>query len=53
MPDRTVCPRCKSVGLVRSEHVIKGGKAERHYYCGACEHSWITVEGADSGTNTK
>jgi transposase-like protein len=46
VPDRTVCPRCKSKGLVRHENVIKGDKVERHFYCGACNYSWqITYDG--------
>jgi transposase-like protein len=46
VPDRIVCPRCNSKGLVRHENVIKGDKVERHYYCGACNYSWrVTYDG--------
>ena len=46
VPDRTVCPRCNSKGLVRHENVIKGDKVERHFYCGACNYAWqITYDG--------
>ena len=46
MPDKTPCARCLKVGFVRFENVIRGGMAERHYYCGACNHSWaMTAEG--------
>jgi len=40
MPLQTPCPRCHRIGFVRFEHVIKGGRTERHYYCGGCEHTW-------------
>ena len=46
MPDRTKCPWCDKIGLVRYENVIKGGKAERRFYCGSCNRSWsVTEEG--------
>ena len=46
MPAKTPCSRCLKVGFVRFEHVIRGGLAQRHYYCGACNHSWtISAEG--------
>jgi transposase-like protein len=48
VPDRTECPRCHKVGFVRYEKVIHAGHAERHYYCGSCNHSWIVN---DDGTN--
>lgn len=44
VPDKTRCPRCRKVGFVRLENVIKGGRAERHYYCGSCNHDWQVVE---------
>jgi hypothetical protein len=47
MPAKTQCRRCEKVGFVRFEHVIRGGRAERHYYCGACNHSWTVT---DDGT---
>jgi hypothetical protein len=34
------------VGFVRLETVIKAGRAERHYYCGSCNHAWQVVEEA-------
>jgi hypothetical protein len=40
MPDRTECRRCKRTGFVRVEHVIKGDKAERQFFCGACDYTW-------------
>jgi hypothetical protein len=40
MPDRTECRRCKKTGFVRVERVIKGNKAERQFFCGACEYTW-------------
>lgn len=40
MPARTPCAHCGTVGLVRLEHVIKGGHAFVRHYCGACEHVW-------------
>jgi hypothetical protein len=36
----TECPRCLRVGLVRSEHVIKGPVATVLLYCGSCNHTW-------------
>ena len=47
VPVRTKCPRCRKVGFVRLENVIKAGRAERHYYCGACNHNWQVVEEAE------
>lgn len=47
VPDKTACPRCNKVGLVRLETVIKGGQSRLHYYCGACAHEWdLTERGA-------
>jgi hypothetical protein len=40
MPDKTPCQRCKKIGFVRFENVIKAGQAERQYYCGACNYTW-------------
>lgn len=39
------CPRCKRVGLIRFETVIKSATTLRHYYCGGCEHTWSASEG--------
>ena len=44
MPDRTACPRCMKVGFVRHEKVIRAGRAERHYECGHCNHSWAVAD---------
>ena len=53
MPDKTRCPRCLKVGFVRFENVIRGGMAERHYYCGACNHSWVITADGDPEPTTK
>jgi hypothetical protein len=46
MPDTMKCPRCQKVGFIRSENVIKGARAQRHFYCGSCNHSWaVTTDG--------
>lgn len=45
MPDRTVCPHCKKIGFVRTEHVLKGDASYRECYCGACERSWRVDDG--------
>jgi len=44
MPDTVTCPRCARTGLIRYETVIKAGKAERQYYCGACQFSWAVED---------
>jgi len=49
MPDNP-CPRCKKVGLVRQELVIKAEKTERHYYCDACDSSWQVTDDGKSVT---
>src|SRR5687768_7919998 len=36
------CPRCHRRGFVRVENTIARGVASRSYYCGACEHTWLT-----------
>jgi hypothetical protein len=46
MPDKTPCQRCKKIGFVRFETVIKAGQAERQYYCGACNYGWQVKEPA-------
>ena len=38
--DRTKCPRCQHIGLVRAEHVIKGGNAVISFHCGSCDLVW-------------
>ena len=45
VPYQTPCPRCAHVGLVRLEHVIKGGVSKHAFYCGSCEHTWELVDG--------
>ena len=49
MPAATECPSCNRVGFVRFERVIRAGHARRHYYCGACDHTWVVD---DNGTAT-
>src|SRR5215211_1650087 len=44
VPDTINCPRCRTTGFVRVEHVLKAGQSAHHYYCGACEHSWVQAE---------
>ena len=44
VPYQIECPGCTKTGLVRVEHVIKGGTASRAFYCGACEHQWSIDE---------
>jgi hypothetical protein len=44
MPAQTPCIHCKTVGFVRREHVITGGKAVVEYYCGHCEHAWVVAD---------
>ena len=34
------CPRCRKVGLVRLETVIRGNDTERQYQCGRCSYAW-------------
>jgi len=46
VPDRTRCPRCQKVGLVRFEHIVRGTNAERVFSCGACDHSWVIPDDA-------
>jgi transcription elongation factor Elf1 len=48
MPDKTVCPRCRKIGFVRLETVIKAGNAVRSFYCGACGHQWTVTEDASA-----
>ena len=51
MPDRTECPRCRKVGFVRYENVVKGGNAARHFYCGSCNYSWSIADEGDARQN--
>jgi hypothetical protein len=44
VPYQIQCPSCAKAGLVRVEHVIKGGAASRAFYCGGCEHTWSIAE---------
>jgi hypothetical protein len=48
MPDRTPCVLCRKVGFIRFERVIRAGRSERHFYCGACTHAWIVADDGDS-----
>jgi hypothetical protein len=48
MPDKPPCTRCKKIGFVRIENVVKGGIASKVFFCGACEFSW---EVADDGSD--
>jgi hypothetical protein len=36
---------------VRFERIIRAGRAERQYYCGACTHAWVVPDQVD--TNKK
>lgn len=38
----TECPRCKRVGLVRTETIVRGEGTLWSFYCGACQHEWST-----------
>jgi hypothetical protein len=38
------CPRCRHVGLVRFETVIKAGIAYKTFYCGRCQHTWRSAD---------
>ena len=38
--DKTECPHCSRVGLVRAEYVIKGVAAVVSFQCGGCSHTW-------------
>jgi transposase-like protein len=51
VPDRTPCPRCEKTGFVRYENVIRGGNAERHFYCGFCNHSWTVTHSGETAQN--
>jgi transposase-like protein len=44
LPDKTTCPRCSTVGLVRIEHVIQAGHSYRSFECHACGHQWRVLE---------
>jgi hypothetical protein len=45
MTDR--CPQCHRMGLIRSEHVIKGEQSATFFYCGGCKFAW---EEPDAGS---
>jgi hypothetical protein len=40
VPYTLECPRCRKVGLVRLETVIRGTESERQYQCGRCNYGW-------------
>jgi hypothetical protein len=44
MPDRTPCVKCKKVGFVRWERVLRGGHGFTDYYCGHCDHGWTVAD---------
>jgi hypothetical protein len=44
MPDRTVCVHCGTIGFVRREHVITGGRSAINYFGGRCVHTWTILE---------
>jgi hypothetical protein len=48
MPDKTACPRCRKIGFVRLETVIKAGIVVRSFYCGACDNQWTVTEDASA-----
>jgi hypothetical protein len=43
VPDTKPCPKCKKLGFIRVEHVIKGRQTLRLCYCGACLHEWVVA----------
>jgi hypothetical protein len=46
---QTKCPRCRRVGLVRAETIVRGGRTIWSFYCGGCQHEWrMTTEIDDS-----
>ena len=42
--DDIACLRCKRVGLVRRERVIKADRALTDHYCGSCEAFWTLAD---------
>ena len=34
------CPRCRRIGSVQDEKVMRGNEAFVSYKCGACRYSW-------------
>jgi transcription elongation factor Elf1 len=48
--DRNECPRCRKVGLVRTETVIKASDAMKACFCGSCGFEWQTE---DDGTKIR
>jgi transposase-like protein len=47
MPFTMPCPRCGTVGFVRTEHVFKGGAAHTRFYCGKCNQAWTETESTE------
>jgi transcription elongation factor Elf1 len=39
-PQAIACPRCRRVGLVRMETIIRAALSVRALFCGACGHQW-------------
>jgi hypothetical protein len=50
MTVRHQCPRCGTIGFVRTERVIKAGNGVTELLCAACEHFWTE---ADEATDSK
>ena len=44
VPDTTACARCKKIGFVRMERVVRAGHSMRAYYCGSCNYSWQVAD---------
>jgi hypothetical protein len=44
MTVRRQCPRCRTVGFVRAERVIKAGNGVTELSCGACDHFWTEAD---------
>ena len=53
MPAQTPCIKCRVVGFVRWEHVVKGGRAVTEYSCGKCSATWTIAEEATKADAAK
>jgi hypothetical protein len=38
------CPKCSDALNIRFEHVIKGTRFSRLYYCGSCHYEWDELQ---------
>ena len=38
--NETECPRCRRIGSVQDEEVVRGNEPFVNYRCGACRYSW-------------